>query len=105
MIKKLLFTHLRSIVILYEHPFNERIRTYLRLEYLLERFEQLLLRSSEIDHHFALTTLFEIVTVFYGINLFFGHKYLCQHKIYRKLTKCGHLEVKTFHLVSLILSL
>lgn len=50
-------------MILYEHPFNERIRTYLRLEYLLERFEQLLLRSSEIDHHFALTTLFEIVDV------------------------------------------
>jgi hypothetical protein len=23
-----------------------------------------------------------IVTVFYGINLFFGHKYSCQHKIY-----------------------
>jgi len=23
-----------------------------------------------------------IVTVFYGIILFFGHKYLCQHKIY-----------------------
>jgi len=23
-----------------------------------------------------------IVYVFYGINLFFGHKYLCQHKIY-----------------------
>jgi cell division protein ZapD len=59
----LLFTNLRSIVILYEHPFNERIRTYLRLEYLLGRFEQLLLRSSEIDHHFALTTLFEIVDV------------------------------------------
>lgn len=50
-------------VILYEHPFNERIRTYLRLEYLLGRFEHLLLRSSEIDHHFALTTLFEIVDV------------------------------------------
>jgi len=59
----LLLTNLRSIVILYEHPFNERIRTYLRLEYLLGRFEQLLLRSSEIDHHFALTTLFEIVDV------------------------------------------
>ena len=50
-------------MILYEHPFNERIRTYLRLEYLLGRFEHLLLRSSEIDHHFALTTLFEIVEV------------------------------------------
>ena len=50
-------------VILYEHPFNERIRTYLRLEYLLGRFEHLLLRSSEIDHHFALTTLFEIIDV------------------------------------------
>jgi hypothetical protein len=27
------------------------------------------------------------------------------HKFYRKLTKCGHLEVKTFLVVSLILSL
>ena len=50
-------------MILYEHPFNERIRTYLRLEYLLGRFEKLLLRSADVDHHFALTTLFEIIDV------------------------------------------
>ena len=34
--------------------------------------------------------------------------FICQNlvrKKIRKLTKCGHLEVKTFHLVSLILSL
>jgi cell division protein ZapD len=45
-------------VILYEHPFNERVRTYLRLEHLFKRFESLNLRDTAIDNHFALTTLF-----------------------------------------------
>jgi len=48
-------------VILYEHPFNERVRTYLRLEHLFKRFESLNLRDTPIDNHFALTTLFELV--------------------------------------------
>jgi hypothetical protein len=48
-------------VILYEHPFNERVRTYLRLEHLFQRFEELTSRNHAVDNHFALTTLFELV--------------------------------------------
>jgi cell division protein ZapD len=50
-------------VILYEYPFNERIRTYLRLQQLFTRLGQLIARSDAVDHHFALTTLFEIMEV------------------------------------------
>lgn len=50
-------------MILYEYPFNERIRTYLRLERLFDRFSELSARSSALDHHFALITLFEILDV------------------------------------------
>jgi cell division protein ZapD len=50
-------------VILYEYPFNESIRTMLRLEHLFERLSQLVVRDSAIDHHFALATLFEIMDV------------------------------------------
>ena len=50
-------------MILYEYPFNERIRTYLRLEHLFGRLAQLLPRDAAVDHHFALVTLFEIVDV------------------------------------------
>jgi cell division protein ZapD len=50
-------------VILYEHPFNERVRTYLRLEHLFHRFDELITREQAVDHHFALTTLFELVDV------------------------------------------
>lgn len=50
-------------VILYEYPFNERIRTYLRLEHLFGRLGQLLPREAAIDHHFALVTLFDVLDV------------------------------------------
>ncbi len=50
-------------VILYEYPFNERIRTYLRLEQLFRRLGELIPRSHPLDHHFALTTIFEIMDV------------------------------------------
>ena len=52
-----------SSVILYEYPFNERIRTYLRLEDLFLRLAELVKRESPIDHHHALTTIFEIMDV------------------------------------------
>ena len=51
----------RFRVILYEYPFNERIRTYLRLEHLLHRLGSLLAHTAALDHHFALVTLFEIM--------------------------------------------
>jgi len=50
-------------VILYEYPFNERIRTYLRLQQLFDRLGVLIARQDAIDHHFALTTLFELLEV------------------------------------------
>lgn len=48
---------------LYEYPFNERLRTYLRLEHLFQRLVELVARDTDLDHHFALTTIFEIVDV------------------------------------------
>src|ERR1017187_5080367 len=50
-------------VILYEYPFNERIRTYLRLEHLFQRLDKLLPREDALDHHFALATIFEVMDV------------------------------------------
>ena len=50
-------------MILYEHPFSERIRTYLRLEHLFLRLAELVKRDSPIDHHHALATIFEIMDV------------------------------------------
>ena len=50
-------------MILYEYPFNERLRTYLRLEQLYRRLSELLTRAHPVDHHFALITIFEIMDV------------------------------------------
>ena len=50
-------------MILYEYPFNEKIRTYLRLEHLFARLFTLQERVDALDHHFALITLFEILNV------------------------------------------
>lgn len=50
-------------VILYEYPFNERIRTYLRLEHLFARLTELMTRQHALDHHFAIQTIFEILDV------------------------------------------
>lgn len=50
-------------VTLYEYPFNERLRTYLRLEHLLLRLTTLIARSDAIDHHNALACLFELQEV------------------------------------------
>ncbi len=51
------------IVILYEYPFNERTRTYLRLEHLFRRLAELVSRTHPLDHHFAIQTIFEIMDV------------------------------------------
>jgi len=47
----------------YEYPFNESVRTMLRLEHLFDRLGQLMPRDPPLDHHFALGTIFEIVDV------------------------------------------
>jgi cell division protein ZapD len=48
---------------LYEYPFNEGIRTMLRLEHLFARLDQMVARDTAVDHHFALATIFEIMDV------------------------------------------
>lgn len=50
-------------MILYEYPFNERIRTYLRLEHLFRRLGELVPSESPLSHHYALITIFEIMDV------------------------------------------
>jgi cell division protein ZapD len=50
-------------LVLYEYPFNEGIRTMLRLEHLFDRLGQLVARDAPVDHHFALATIFEIMDV------------------------------------------
>jgi cell division protein ZapD len=51
------------VLITYEYPLNERIRTLLRLEDLFERSRHFIARSDPPDHHVALLTLFEILEV------------------------------------------
>jgi cell division protein ZapD len=53
----------KSALVRYEYPFNESIRTMLRLEHLFDRLAQLMPRDTPLDHHFALATIFEIVDV------------------------------------------
>lgn len=50
-------------MILYEYPFNERVRTYLRLEQLFSRLSELMSRAEALDHHFAIQTIFEVMDV------------------------------------------
>ncbi len=50
-------------MILYEYPLNERIRTYLRLEHLFTRLGELAVRDDPVDHHYAITTIFEVMDV------------------------------------------
>lgn len=47
----------------YEYPFNESIRTMLRLEHLFDRLGQLIPRDAPVDHHYALATIFEVMDV------------------------------------------
>lgn len=50
-------------MISYEYPLNEKIRTLLRLEDLFARIEHFTAQDSSMEHHAALTTLFEILEV------------------------------------------
>ena len=46
---------------LFEHPFNEHIRTYLRLEHLFARLRELIAGETALYLHFALVTVFDIM--------------------------------------------
>jgi cell division protein ZapD len=50
-------------LIVYEYPFNERIRTLLRLEDLYEKFRFFLHQEHAMQHHVALSTIFEMLEV------------------------------------------
>jgi cell division protein ZapD len=50
-------------VINYELPLNEKVRTMLRLEDLFARMAHFVAGEFSVDHHAALTTLFEILEV------------------------------------------
>ena len=50
-------------MVFYEYPFNEGIRTMLRLEHLFDRMTGLIARDDPVDHHYALASMFEIMDV------------------------------------------
>ena len=50
-------------MITYEYPFNERIRTLLRLEDLFEKTSVFVQNDGQLEHHTALITIFEILEV------------------------------------------
>lgn len=54
---------MQGIVISYEFPLNERIRTLLRMESLYERVHFFVERDEGLEHHAALLALFEILDV------------------------------------------
>jgi cell division protein ZapD len=49
--------------VLYEYPFNERVRTLLRLEDLFEKLNYFCVQEHSSCHHTALVTLFEVLEV------------------------------------------
>lgn len=54
---------LAYIVIRYEYPLNERVRTLLRLEDLFDKALYFSAKSEGVEHHVALVSLFEILEV------------------------------------------
>lgn len=50
-------------MIIYEYPFNERIRTLLRLEDLHEKLVYFMHQEHPLQHHIALSTIFEMLEV------------------------------------------
>ncbi|GAB3455840.1 cell division protein ZapD [Massilia terrae] len=50
-------------MIVYEYPFNERIRTLLRLEDLHEKFKFFVHQEHAMQHHVALSTIFDMLEV------------------------------------------
>jgi len=55
--------------ILYEHPLNERVRTFLRLEYLFKQAAHHLNCETEWDSRATLTCILDILAIFGSSNL------------------------------------
>ncbi len=56
-------------IITYEQPLNERIRTFLRVEQLMQHFDQYQGRNSALDTHGALMLLLEILGLAARVDL------------------------------------
>ena len=52
-----------AALIVYEYPFNERIRTLLRLEDLYVKFKFFVVQDNPLQHHVALATIYEMLEV------------------------------------------
>lgn len=63
MLQNCISFQISAIVIHYEFPINERIRTLLRLEDLYDRTSYYVGRAHFLDHHTALLGIFEIMEV------------------------------------------
>jgi cell division protein ZapD len=55
--------------VIYEHPLNERVRTFLRLEYLFSQAAHHVKCDSEWDSRATLTCILEILSIFANANL------------------------------------
>ena len=53
-----------SELIIYEQPLNERIRTFLRLEFLFARVEKALQHDDEMSHRDAIDAMLDMLSVF-----------------------------------------
>ncbi len=58
-----------SQTITYEQPLNERIRTFLRIEALVQQFDLYLARDTALDTHGALMLLLEIINLAARVDL------------------------------------
>lgn len=60
---------MKDAFVLYEYPFNERTRTYLRLEAMFYRLSILIGRTDPIDHHYAIVSIFEVMDIAARVDL------------------------------------
>ena len=59
-----------SATITYEQPLNERIRTFLRLEFLFARVDKAMQFNDELSHRDAIDAMLNILSVFERNDLF-----------------------------------
>jgi cell division protein ZapD len=56
-------------IVTYEQPLNERIRTFLRVEQLMQHFDRYVTRETALDTHGALMLLLEIISLAARVDL------------------------------------
>ena len=85
-----MLTYFKTIVpnVIYEQPLNERVRTFLRLEFLFKEFFSRLEGPSQWDSRYALTSLLEILNIFNRTDL----KTEVMKELERQMTTLAALE-------------